>query len=572
MVFYRKRLITNSLFFFGTVVLFYTSNLFAITTQTNSDNKTIQIKLLGINDFHGQVSTGRFVNNEPVGGAAVLASYLQYAQLNLNDGAIITLMGDVVGASHPTSGLLNDEPSILFINSLGNEHCKPETRMEPRCNIVATIGNHEFDRGQKALHDLIYGTQKAPKDEWIPLATYPGAAYPYVSANIVDAKTKKPLFPPYVIKQVNNTSIAFVGAVLKNASDTMFPANSEGLLFLDEAESINRYIPEIKAQGVNIIVVLMHEGGNQIPYEGETQANSIVHGEIKRITWELADDVDIIMGGHTHQFLNAYLTNKNGKEILVTQANSYSAAFAEVTLQINSQTNTIQKKSARIITTFANQGPGTIPDPMALKLVDYAESKVESIVNSHIGTSQTDLLRKQNDEGESNLGNLVTDAFRTVMGAEIGITNPHGLRDDIQAGDIKWGQIFSALPFNNHTVTVTMSGQDLYDLLEQQWMGPYNNILQISGITYAYNPDKPLGHKIISIQHQNAPLDKNKVYTIATSDFMASGHGVFSVMKRAKLVRIGNIDHEIVIDYIKHLPQPFTSQIQGRINRLKSVR
>jgi 5'-nucleotidase len=526
----------------------------------------IKIRILGINDFHGQVSTGRFINNEPVGGAAVLAAYLKQEQSGMEDSTLITIMGDQVGASTPASGLLHDEPSILFTNSLGNKHCTSEERMNPKCNIVATVGNHEFDNGQKAMFDLIYGTETPPTDSWIPLDHYPGSNYPYISANIVDAETNKPIFPPYTIKLVNNIPVAFIGAVLKNAADTMFPANGNGIKFLDEAETINKYIPEIKAKGVNIIIVLIHEGGNQTPYEGTTQTNTQVNGSINKIVYQL-DDVDVVMCGHTHQFLNAYLTNHNDHNILVTQANSYSASFAEVNLQIDAQTHSLTHKSAQIITTYANRWPGTKPDEKTQELVQLAENKVEPIINAYVGTTQNTLLRKQNEEGESNLGNLIADAFRITMENDIGLTNPHGIRNDIQNGSITWGAIYSVMPFSNHIVSLTLTGQEIYELLEQQWVGAYANMLQVSGLTYTYDLQQPLGHRITGISHQDQPLIIDKTYTIATTDFMAAGNGVFSVMKKGKVIKIGGSDRDAVIHYIKQLPQPFTVVIDGRIKK-----
>lgn len=537
----------------------------ATALQAHSDLETINIKILGINDFHGQISIGRMVKNKPVGGAAVLAAYLKQAQSGMEDRTLITIMGDQVGASPPSSGLLHDEPSILFTNSLGNEHCNTEDRMNPLCNIVATVGNHEFDKGQKAMFDLIYGTENPPADNWIPLPTYPGSSYPYISANIVDATTEKPLFPPYTIKLVHNIRIAFIGAVLKNAADTMFPAHAEGVKFLDEAKTINQYIPEVKAKGAQIIVVLIHEGGNQPPYEGETKINTKVEGTINTIVDQLDDDIDVVMGGHTHQFLNAFIPNHNGINILVTQANSYSASFAEVTLQVDAKSHKVKRKSAQIITTYADRWPGTVPDEPTQKLVQLAEDTVAPIINSYIGTSQNALLRKQNRHGESNLGNLIADAFRSVMNTDIGITNPHGLRDDINPGMITWGKIYSVLPFSNNIVSLSLTGQDIYELLEQQWMGSYTNMLQISGMTYSYDSSQPLGHRIIAIQHLGKPLNREKIYTIAAPDFLASGNGVFSVMKRGKIINIGANDHDTVIHYIKQLPHPFEILVDGRI-------
>lgn len=556
------------MFFKNNAKKFLTS-LFLFSALISQSYATISLKILGINDFHGQISTGRLIKNQPVGGAAVLAAYLKEAQFGMEDSTIITIMGDQVGASTPASGLLNDEPTILFTNTLGNDHCNPKERQNPLCNIVATVGNHEFDKGQKAMMDLIYGTNNPPTDSWIPLPYYPGASYPYISANIVDSKTEKPIFPPYIIKSVHGISVAFIGAVLKNAADSMFPSNAEGVTFLDEADAINHYIPEIKAKGATVIIVLIHEGGNQKPYEGRTRSNTKVEGRITEIIDRLDDEIDVVMGAHTHQFLNALLHNHNGVNILVTQAYSYSASFAEVTLLIDEKTHKVNHKSARIITTYANRWPGTTPDEKAQHLVHLAEDTVEPIINSYVGTVNNALLRKQNKDGESNIGNLVTDAFRIEMNSDIGITNPHGLRDDISAGNISWGKVYSALPFSNHIVSVSLTGQDIYDLLEQQWMGSYTNMLQVSGLTYTYDLDKPIGQKIVEIKHDNKPLLKEKIYSVATTDFLASGGGIFSVMKRSHMLKVGANDHDTLIQYIKKLSQPFSVSIEGRIKQVK---
>lgn len=528
---------------------------------------TINIKILGINDFHGHISSGELLNEQPVGGAAVLAAYLKKAQAEVDGRVILTIMGDLVGASPPSSGLLQDEPSILFINSLGNKYCSTKNRKNPLCNIVATLGNHEFDKGQKAMRDLIYGTDRPPADHWIDLPHYPGATYPYISANIIDATTEKPLFPPYIIKLVDGIPIAFIGAVLKNAPDSMFPENAKGITFLDEATSINRYIPEIKAKGAQIIIVIIHEGGNQAHYEGPTRNNTKVEGSIKEIINKLDDEVDVVMGGHTHQFLNAFLPNHHGVNILVTQANSFSTSFAEVTLQVDRITHQLIHKSAQIITTYADRWPGTTPDEQTRELVQLAENKVAATVNAYVGTTEDNLSRTPNNDGESNLGNFIADAYRIKMNDDIGITNLHGIRSNLQRGSVTWGALYSVLPFSNHLVSISLTGKDIYDLLEQQWTGAYPNILQISGIRYTYDPRQPPGHKIILVQHQDHPLILEKTYTIATTNYLASGNGFFSVMKRGTIIKRGASDLETVIAYIRQLPQPFTSLIDGRIKK-----
>ena len=557
--------ISRRYFISALFILSLISTVHASDKNLSSTNNTIRLKILGINDFHGQISTGRFEGKEAVGGGAILASYLKKAQPKLEENTIITIMGDLVGASPPASALLHDEPTIFFINSLGNTYCTNNDRMNPRCNIVATIGNHEFDKGQQALFDLIYGTNNPPTDNWYPSAHYQGATYPYISANIINEETQKPIFPPYTIKLVDGVPIAFIGAILKNAPEMSFPAHVKGIKFLDEADAINHYIPEIKAQGVTIIIVLIHEGGEQKPYKGSTQKGAQVNGIIKDIIYRLNDEIDVVMAGHTHQFLNAYLPNHNGKQVLVTQANSYSSSFAEVTLDVDAKNLQIKKKKARIITTFANRWPGTVPDAQAQELIDQAEKKVDPIIKEPIGVALSPLLRKQNAAGESNLGNLVADAFKATWDVDLAIHNIHGLRADLSEGTITKGSIYSALPFANTLVLVSLTGQDIYDLLEQQWEGSYNNILQISGISYSYDASKPLGKKVQLIQLDNSPLIREKIYTIATTDFLANGSGVFSVMKRSKMLKQGDSDQQVLIHYIKNLTLPLTAEIEGRI-------
>jgi 2',3'-cyclic-nucleotide 2'-phosphodiesterase (5'-nucleotidase family) len=173
---------------------------------------TIHVKLLAINDFHGQLSAGRLVANRPVGGAAVLASHLNAAQAGKEDRTFIVHAGDHVGATPPASALLQDEPSISFLKLLANRHYTYRYPTNPKCNLVGTLGNHEFDEGKEELLRLLDGgnhfTGPFLEDP------YRGAKFPYVCANAVRTADREPLIDPYVIKKVRGVPIAFIGAVL----------------------------------------------------------------------------------------------------------------------------------------------------------------------------------------------------------------------------------------------------------------------------------------------------------------------------------------------------------------------
>ena len=191
----------------------------------------VNIKLLGINDFHGQLSP-RAVGTRPAGGAAVLASYLRVASDAAKDGAIIVHAGDHVGASPPNSALLQDEPAIGVLNELANKQCLParlfrklpyevQAYTQPRCNIVGTFGNHEFDEGIGEALRLVYGGNH--EDGPFLEKRWQGAQFPYISANVIEQSTGRPVLPPYTIKLVDGIAIGFIGAVLKETPTIVTP-------------------------------------------------------------------------------------------------------------------------------------------------------------------------------------------------------------------------------------------------------------------------------------------------------------------------------------------------------------
>lgn len=528
----------------------------------------LHVKILSINDFHGQLSAGRRVGNRPVGGAAVLAAYLKAAQQGVEDQTVIVHAGDHVGASPPASALLQDEPSISFLNLLANKHCYDKTPPRTRCNMVATLGNHEFDEGKDEMLRLIQGGNHAngPFLE----NPYQGAHFPYVSANVVDNSTGKPILPPYIIKEIGGMPIAFIGAVLKETPTIVTPSGVAGLSFLDEAEAINSYIPELKKAHVRAIVVLIHQGGRQATYQGSTAPNATaINGNIVNIVSRLDDEIDVVVSGHAHSFTNALLKNQHGKEILVTQAFSSGTAYGDIDLQIDRATRDVVGKSAAIITTYADAGPGLTPDTGVALLVKQAEDKVAPLVNQVIGETPSDIVRAQNAAGESALGNLIADAQRAAMNTDFALMNPGGIRTDISAGTVTWGELFAVQPFGNSLVKMELTGQQVYALLNQQWLNqPFPRIMQISGLSYTWDNNRPIGDRIVEVRQNGVPIVLANTYTVTVNSFMAAGGDNFTVLTQGANQLGGPIDLDALIAYIQALPQPFSAPPLGRIQRV----
>lgn len=529
----------------------------------------VHVKLLAINDFHGQLSAGRLVASRPVGSAAVLAAYLQAAQSGMEDRTVIVHAGDHVGATPPSSALLQDEPAISFLNLLANNRCSYAHRTYSRCNVVGTLGNHEFDEGKDELLRLLYGGNHSTgpflEDR------YRGAKFPYVSANVIDTQSGKPLLPPYVIKNLKGVRVAFIGAVLRQTPTIVTPTGVAGLSFLDEADAINQHVRKLKADGVRSIVVLIHQGGRQTTYQGTTQPGaSVVEGtDIQDIVNRLDDEVDVVVSGHAHSFTNALLTNRNGKTILVTQAFSSGTAYADIDLEISKSSKDVVAKSAVIITTFADEGPGLAPVPAVAQLAAAAEGSVAPLVNRVVGAAATDIVRTETPAGESALGNLIADAQRAAMGTDFAFMNPGGIRADIFAGEVTWGELFTVQPFGNSLVKMTLTGQQIYALLNQQWLNqPFPRILKISGLTYTWDNNRPVGDRIVEVRKEGILINPVTDYTVTVNSFMAAGGDNFTVLPQGTNQVGGPIDLDALIDYIENLPQPFTATIEGRITRL----
>ncbi len=534
----------------------------------------LKLKILGFNDFHGQLSTGKTVSSRPVGSAAVLTSYLKAAEAGVEGQTLIVHAGDHVGASPAASALLQDEPSIQWLNMLANASCTYTDKTNSACNIVGTLGNHEFDEGKSELLRLLNGGNhvSGPFLE----DPYKGARFPYVSANVVDEVTGRPILPPYVIKRVQGVPIAFVGAVLEATPTIVTPTGVAGLRFLDEADAANSYVPEIKALGVKTIVLLIHQGGSQTSYTTATNTtltNSALNGpDILDVVTRLDSEFDVVVSGHSHTFTNLLVTNNAGAKILVTQAFSASTAYADINLTIDPVTKDVVTKSATIVTTFADVAPGNTPDPEAAALTAAAEARVAPLTSQIVGFSPISLTRAQNAAGESSLGDLIADTQNLAEGTQSAFMNPGGIRADLVeptgGANITWNDLFTIQPFGNTLVKMNLTGTQIKALLEQQWQPTVTRFLQISGLGYTWDASLPVGSRIVEIHDAaGVALNPAATYSITCNNFLAAGGDGFTTFVGGTNQVGGPIDLDALIDYTEH-HNPLPAPTMGRVTRL----
>lgn len=539
-----------------------------------------QIQLLALNDFHGNLapnpatSSGGNVNGTPAGGAEYLATHLELARAAAKaqgQESVTVAAGDLIGASPLLSAAFHDEPTIEAMNAMGLD--------------ATSVGNHEFDEGWHELLRMQTGgclddgdgqnNQNSCPD---PKAGFEGAKFDYLSANVFFENTQRTLLDPYTVKKFKNgQKIAFIGMTLEATPNIVTKAGVEGLAFKDEVETANALVPKLKEQGIQSIVVLLHEGG--LPSDPRA-FNSCpgISGPITDIAKNLDPAIDAIISGHTHQAYNCSINDPAGKPRLVTSASSFGKIFTEVRLSIDNATHDVDR-----LNTLANNKIVTrdVPkDPALTKLITKYQTLVAPIESKVIGHITTPLVsRTPDDSQESPLGNLIADAQladpSTVTNGKtpvVAFMNPGGIRADLAStgGAVTFGQAFTVQPFNNFLVSMDMTGTQIKALLEQQFSGPNqaaNKVLQIAGITYTWNPAAAPGAKVVagSINIAGQPLVDGTTYRIVTNNFLSDGGDGFPAFTTATDKFFGGLDIDAFANYLT-AHDPYTPGPTDRIS------
>lgn len=223
------------------------------------------------------------------------------------------------------------------------------------------------------------------------------------------------------------------------------------------------------------------------------------------------------------------LSAARGKQILLTQAFSASTAYDDIDVAIDPASRDIVDKSAAVITTWADSGPGLRPDPVVAQLVGAAAQRVAPLVNRVVGAAANPITRAETPAGESALGNLIADAQRASVNAQLAFMNPGGIREDLAAGEVTWGELFAIQPFANDVVVMTLTGAQVRAVLEQQWQQTPARILKTSGLRYAWNASAAVGSRVVEINVNGAPIDPAAPYRVAANSFIAGGGDNFTV-------------------------------------------
>ncbi|RDE04880.1 bifunctional metallophosphatase/5'-nucleotidase [Sphingomonas aracearum] len=529
----------------------------------------VEVGIVAINDFHGNlepphksVPLGRpgASTQVPAGGAAYLASAVAQTRRGQAH-SIVVSAGDMVGASPLTSSLFLDEPSVLALNAMGLE--------------LGAVGNHEFDRGQGELFRLAKGgcekfTLREPCQVDRP---FPGARFGMLAANVrrADGST---LFPGTALKRFGAVTIGFIGETLKSAPDIVSAQNIEGLRFEDEADTASAAAAELRRQGADAVVLLIHQGLQLAPdYTGEGCAG--LSGSLMPILAKL-DGVDLVVSGHSHnRYICDYREIDAARPFLVTSAEAFGTLLTDIRLTIDPVAHRVVARTARnvIVQGEAFTGAsGAVPlteaaprfaaDPAVGAIVARYAAAARTQVERRVGTLTGPALRAERGEQEAPLNNLIADAqVAAIPGGEIGFMNSGGVRTDLLPapdGQVTYGQIYAVQPFGNVLEARAVTGRQLLALLEQQvrdGRDTPNLLAPSSALRYTLDLRAPVGQRVRDATVNGKPLDPARTYRVVVSNFVAQGGDGFTGLRDAAVVARGGTDLEALEAYLRAHPR-----------------
>jgi 5'-nucleotidase len=546
----------------------------------------VQVQIIGFNDFHGNLEAGKLAVDIPGEGdakqrvAAGGAAYFAAAVAKLREGranSVTVSAGDMISASPLVSSMFLDEPTIHAMNLVGVD--------------FNAVGNHEFDRGQKELLRLqAGGCEKNTPRQPCAVEPFPGAAFRYLAANVAK-QGGGTLFPSYGIRSfgegARQVRVAFIGMTLKETPTLVMASGIQGLSFEDEADTVNALVPRLKAEGVDAIVVLIHQGGYS---KAALDANSCdgMTGDIFPVLKRLDPRVDLVVSGHTHNaYVCDYATIDPARPLLLTSAGVGGTLLTDITLEIDPAAGRVVAKRARNVLVQgeaftsargpvgnSDLYPRVTPDPRVAALVARYSAAAKAYSERPIGRLTAPTPRAEGEMAEQVLGNLIADAQLAATasaGAQIGFMNAGGIRAAITPrpdGTVTFGDIYAAQPFGNTLVVKQMTGRQLRAVLEQQFdenkVGGRNLLLVSRGFSYGYDLGRPLGQRVIAPRLNGAPIADDAAYRIVVSNFLANGGDGFTAFTAGAAAITDVQDLDALEAYFRSAPA-ITPPATGRI-------
>lgn len=454
-----------------------------------------ELTIMHTNDMHGFFVYGKYDGM----GASLMATKIKEMRA-LSDNTLLLDGGDALQGNNLVT-LSDGENGVKVMNALGYD--------------AMTAGNHEFDYTSERLTELVGMLE-----------------FPIVSANVKKADGTNFLVP-YTIKQMDGFKVGIFGLSTPETTYKSHPDNTVGLTFEDPKVVAAAMVAELESQ-VDVIVAISHLGN-----EGDFTSVSVA---------EAVAGIDVMIDGHSHSsYDNGLMVNGT----LIVQAGEKTKNMGIVKLAI---------ADGEVMDSVAylygkSEAVNLTPDADMNALVAELVAINDVIENEVVATAPYVLDGERADvrAGETNLGNMITEALLDVSGADIALTNGGGIRTSIDAGEVTKGEVLTVLPFGNTVRVIELTGADVIAAIENgidEYPDAKGAFPHIAGMTVEFDSSMEAGSRVTEVMVGGVLIDETATYTLATNDFLVAGGDGYSMFKGKEVVAEYGAMDEVLIDYM----------------------
>ncbi|SEJ65801.1 bifunctional metallophosphatase/5'-nucleotidase [Demequina mangrovi] len=526
----------------------------AVPASAAEEGQT-DIQILGINDFHGRILPDSFGGSA---GAASMATGVAELEA-LYPNTVFAAAGDLIGASTFESFIAHDKPTIDVLNAMDLD--------------VSSVGNHEFDQGYLDLVDRVM----APYD---PVTNpYGGASWEYLGANVRFVDTGDPALPETWIQTFGEIEVGFIGAVTEETPSLVSPDGVAMLEFEDEALAANRSAAVLEDEGADVVILLVHEGAPTVEYADAVDTSN----NFGQMLADLDPSIDAVISGHTHMAYDhdvpvAEWAGNAVTERPVVSAGQYGMYLNQLIFTVDDATGEIVSIDSSLIDLWESGADAPVfpEDPDVAAIVALAAEEADELGAVELGDLDGPLYRARIEGGssgssrgaESTLGNAVAEVQKDAtetLGVELAFMNPGGLRADMLGaaagtGDypspVTYKEAAGVQPFANTLVAMTLTGEQVAAVLEEQWQPdgssrPFLRLGTSDGFAYTYDPTAEAGSRILEMTLDGEPIAPADTVRVVVNSFLAAGGDNFTTFAEGTdRADSGRIDLNAMVDYL----------------------
>ncbi|MCR3955295.1 MAG: 5'-nucleotidase C-terminal domain-containing protein [Gudongella sp.] len=441
-------------------------------------------------------------------------------------------------------GMKEENPNMLLLHAGDSFHGTIPANLTEGEVVVEVMNAMEFDAMVPGNHDFNFGYERL-------LELKAMSEFDILATNVVKEDGTSDFDPYMVYEMENGMRVGIFGIATEETKTKSHPDNTRGVEFADILETGNEAVEALEEMDVDMIIALIHLG---VDASSEDTAYKLADG---------VDGIDLIIDGHSHSIMGEGAGElRNGA--LIVQAGWYLNHVGVVNVEMMDG-EPVFAAAVHPYEEFAE----VEADEYIAGIIEEATAPIEEMQMEVVGntTIELDGVRDNVRSGETNLGNLITDAMIVASGADVALTNGGGIRASIDAGDITLGEVLTSFPFTNVLTNIEVTGAELMAALEhgvKDYPATAGHFPHVSGMSYIFDPNQEVGSRITELRIDGTPVDMEESYMLVTNDFLAAGGDGYTMFEGKEILAYSGLLSEVLEEYLRANPE-ISPEVEGRI-------